>query len=122
MGQTVAIEPSDGTVAAPVNGKIEMIFETGHAFGMRMSDGTGLLIHIGVDTVNLKGQGFTVLKKAGDVVKAGEPIVRVDLDVLKKAGYSAQTMIVITEPVDEDVKVAFTEFGKTVKRGDILNK
>ena len=122
MGQTVAIEPSDGTVAAPVNGKIEMIFETGHAFGMRMSDGTGLLIHIGVDTVNLKGQGFTVLKKAGDVVKAGEPIVRVDLDVLKKAGYSAQTMIVITEPVDEDVKVAFTEFGKVVKRGDILNK
>ena len=122
MGQTVAIEPSDGTVSAPVNGKIEMIFETGHAFGMRMSDGTGLLIHIGVDTVNLKGQGFTVLKKAGDVVKAGEPIVRVDLDVLKKAGYSAQTMIVITEPVNDDVKVAFTEFGKTVKRGDILNK
>ncbi|MBQ3396375.1 MAG: PTS glucose transporter subunit IIA, partial [Synergistaceae bacterium] len=122
MGQTVAIEPSDGLVCAPVNGKIEMIFETGHAFGMRMSDGTGLLIHIGVDTVNLKGQGFTVLKKAGDTVKAGEPVVRVDLDVLKKAGYSSQTMIVITEPVNDDMKVAFTEFGKNVKRGEILNR
>ena len=122
MGQTVAIEPSDGTICAPVNGKIEMVFETGHAFGMRMSDGTGLLIHIGVDTVNLKGQGFTVLKKAGDNVKAGEPVVRVDLDVLKKAGYSSQTMIVITEPVKEDELVSFIEFGKNVKRGEILNK
>ena len=122
MGQTVAIEPSDGTICAPVNGKIEMVFETGHAFGMRMSDGTGLLIHIGVDTVNLKGQGFTVLKKAGDNVKAGEPVVRVDLDVLKKAGYSSQTMIVITEPVKEDELVSFIEFGKNVKRGEILNR
>lgn len=122
MGQTVAIEPENGIIAAPVNGKIEMIFETGHAFGMRMSDGTGLLIHIGVDTVNLKGKGFTVLKKAGDNVKAGEPVVRVDLDVLKQAGYSSQTMIVITEPVNEDVKAEFIEFGKKVKRGEILSK
>lgn len=122
MGQTVAIEPSDGTICAPVNGKIEMIFETGHAFGMRMSDGTGLLIHIGVDTVNLKGQGFTVLKKAGDNVKAGEPVVRVDLDVLKKAGYSSQTMIVITEPVNEDKPVDFIEFGQNVSRGHKLTK
>lgn len=122
MGQTVAIEPSDGTISAPVNGKIEMVFETGHAFGMRMSDGTGLLIHIGVDTVNLKGQGFTVLKNAGDNVKAGEPVVRVDLDVLKKAGYSSQTMIVITEPVNEDKPVDFIEFGQNVSRGHKLTK
>ena len=122
MGQTVAIEPSDGTICAPVNGKIEMVFETGHAFGMRMSDGTGLLIHIGVDTVNLKGQGFTVLKNAGDNVKAGEPVVRVDLDVLKKAGYSSQTMIVITEPVNEDKPVDFIEFGQNVSRGHKLTK
>lgn len=93
MGQTVAIEPSDGVICAPVNGTIEMIFPTAHAFGMRMPDGTGLLIHIGVDTVNLKGQGFTLLKKEGDDVKAGEPVVRVDLDVLKNAGYSPQTRL-----------------------------
>lgn len=122
MGQTVAIEPSDGIIAAPVNGKIEMIFETGHAFGMRMANGTGLLVHIGVDTVNLKGQGFTVLKKAGDTVKAGEPVVRVDLDVLKKAGYEAQTMIVITEPAREGELISFIEFGQNVTRGSILNK
>ena len=122
MGQTVAIEPSDGVICAPVNGTIEMIFPTAHAFGMRMPDGTGLLIHIGVDTVNLKGQGFTLLKKEGDDVKAGEPVVRVDLDVLKNAGYSPQTMIVITEPVEEGKLIEFAEFGREVMRGEILSK
>ena len=122
MGQTVAIEPSDGVICAPVNGTIEMIFPTAHAFGMRMPDGTGLLIHIGVDTVNLKGQGFTLLKKEGDDVKAGEPVVRVDLDVLRNAGYSPQTMIVITEPVEEGKLIDFAEFGREVMRGEILSK
>ena len=122
MGQTVAIEPSDGVIVAPVNGTIEMIFPTAHAFGMRMPDGTGLLIHIGVDTVNLKGQGFTLLKKEGDSVKAGEPVVRVDLDVLRNAGYSPQTMIVITEPTEEGKITEFIEFGKEVSRGEILSR
>ena len=122
MGQTIAIEPFDGVICAPVNGTIEMIFPTAHAFGMRMPDGTGLLIHIGVDTVNLKGQGFTLLKKEGDEVKAGEPVVRVDLDVLRKAGYSPQTMIVITEPSEEGKITEFIEFGKEVSRGEILSR
>ena len=122
MGQTVAIEPSDGIVASPANGKIEMIFETGHAFGIRMNDGTALLIHIGVDTVNLKGKGFTVLKKQGDSVKAGEPVVKVDLDAVRKAGYSPQTMIVITEQAREGELVSFIDFGKSVKRGEPLSK
>ncbi len=122
MGQTIAIEPSDGTIASPVNGTIEMIFPTGHAFGLRMKDGTGLLVHIGVDTVNLKGQGFTVLKKQGDAVKAGEPVVRVDLEAIKGAGYSPQTIIVITEPVNEDELVSFIEFGQSVTRGDVIVK
>lgn len=122
MGQTVAIEPSDGVICAPVNGTIEMIFPTAHAFGMRMPDGTGLLIHIGVDTVNLKGQGFILLKKEGDEVKAGEPVVKVNLDVLKNAGYSPQTMIVITEPSEEGKIIEFIEFGKEVMRGDILSR
>lgn len=111
MGQTVAVEPTDGLVASPANGTIEMIFDTGHAFAVRMKDGTGILIHIGIDTVSMKGQGFKVLKKQGDLVKAGEPVIRADLAEIKKAGYSAQTMIVITEAVD-DKKLEFTNFGK----------
>ena len=102
MGQTVAIDPTDGVISAPANGTIEMMFNTGHAFGLRMNNGMGLLVHIGVDTVNLKGAGFTPLKKKDDKVKAGEPVVKVDLALLKNAGYPAQTMIVITEPLNED--------------------
>ncbi|MBQ3446571.1 MAG: PTS glucose transporter subunit IIA, partial [Synergistaceae bacterium] len=105
-----------------VNGTIEMIFPTAHAFGLRMKDGTGLLVHIGVDTVNLKGQGFTVLKKQGDAVKAGEPVVRVDLEAVRGAGYSPQTIIVITEPVKEDELVSFIGFGQPVTRGDVIVK
>ena len=99
-----------------------MIFPTAHAFGLRMKDGTGLLVHIGIDTVKLNGKGFTLLKKQGDTVKAGEPVVRVDLDAVKGAGYSTQTVVIITEPVREDEAMSFVEFGKSVARGDIINK
>lgn len=122
MGQTVAIEPANGTICAPANGELEMVFETGHAFGMRMADGTGLLIHIGVDTVSLKGTGFKVLKKQGDQVKAGEPVVKVDLKAVKDAGYSTQTMLVITEPLDDAKPVEFLDFGASVTKGQKLTK
>lgn len=122
MGQTVAIEPSDGTICAPANGKLEMVFETGHAFGMRMADGTGLLIHIGVDTVNLNGKGFSVLKKTGDHVAAGEPVVEVDLKAVLDSGYSTQTMLVITEPLDGAKPVDFIDFGSEVSKGQKLTK
>ena len=122
MGQTIAVEPSDGLIASPANGVIEMIFPTAHAFGLRMKDGTGLLVHIGIDTVKLNGKGFTLMKKQGDTVKAGEPVVRADLEAIRKAGYSPQTIVVITEPVREDELMSFIEFGKDVSRGDILSK
>ena len=102
-------------------GKLEMIFETGHAFGLRMKDGTGLLIHIGVDTVELKGKGFTVLKKAGDSVTAGEPVIKADLKVIRDVGFSAQTMLVLSEPLDDAKPVSFLPFGSEVTRGQRLN-
>lgn len=111
MGQTVAIEPTNGLIVSPANGTLEMVFETKHAFAVRMKDGTGLLVHIGVDTVNMKGQGFRVLKQQGEPVKAGEPVIDADLTAIQKAGYSAQTMIIVTEPVN-DTPLAFTNFGQ----------
>ena len=121
MGQTVAIDPTDGTIVAPANGVLEMVFETGHAFGIRMKDGTGLLVHIGVDTVGLKGKGFKTLKKTGDAVKAGEPVVKADLGVIKAAGLSAQTMLVVTEPLDGAEPVKYLGFGTEVKAGQRIN-
>ena len=69
MGDGVAIVPIEGIVTAPCDGKISMIFDTGHAFGMEANNGAEILIHIGIDTVNLNGEGFEILKKPGQKVK-----------------------------------------------------
>ncbi|MBQ7064781.1 MAG: PTS glucose transporter subunit IIA [Firmicutes bacterium] len=121
MGQTVAIVPTGDTIVSPANGVLEMVFDTGHAFGVRMADGTGLLIHIGVDTVSMEGKGFTKLKTQGDPVRAGEPVIKVDFNAVKEAGYSTQTMLVINEPLDDAEPVQFIGFGAEVKAGQKLN-
>ncbi len=121
MGQTVAVEPTNGLIRSPANGELEMVFETKHAFAVRMKDGTGLLVHIGVDTVNMKGEGFTALKQQGDTVKAGEPVIKVDLKAVEAAGYSTQTMIVVTEPADESKPVSYIDFGP-VRAGQVITK
>lgn len=110
MGQTIGFILSDGEVVAPAIGRLEVLFPTGHAFALRMNDGTRLLIHIGIDTVNLKGKGFKVLKKQGDRVKAGEIVVKVDLDTVKQAGYDATTMLIVTEPIHDGEKNNFIGF------------
>ncbi len=118
MGKTFAIEPSNGEIVSPVSGKIEALFPTSHAFGVRGEDGTGYLVHIGIDTVNLNGDGFTVLKKQDDVVKAGETVVKVDLDKLKKTN-PVTTMLIVTEPV-AGKEYSFTATGK-VSKGQKIN-
>ena len=121
MGQTIGFILSDGEVVAPATGKLEVLFPTGHAFALRMNDGTGLLVHIGIDTVNLKGKGFKVLKKQGDRVRAGEAVVKVDLDTVKQAGYDATTMLIVTEPIHEGEKINFIDFGDVKKSQIIIN-
>lgn len=121
MGQTIGFILSDGEVVAPATGTLEVLFPTGHAFALRMNDGTGLLVHIGIDTVNLKGKGFKVLKKQGDRVRAGETVVKVDLDTVKQAGYDATTMLIVTEPIHEGEKINFINFGDVKKSQIIIN-
>ena len=121
MGQTIGFILSDGEVVAPVNGTLEVMFPSGHAFALRMNDNTGLLIHIGIDTVNLKGKGFKVFKKQGDKVKAGETIVKVDLNVVKDEGYDPTTMLIVTEPIEENKKINYIDYGD-VSKCQIINK
>lgn len=120
MGQSIAIEPADKDVVAPCNGTLEAVFPTGHAFGIRMADGTGLLIHIGIDTVSLNGEGFKVFKKQGDKVKAGEKVVSADFDLIKKKGLEASTMLIITEPT-EGKTYSFID-PQDVEKYQIINK
>ena len=99
LGPEVAFQYSGSkvTLCAPANGELSVLFPTGHAFGITMKNGVEILVHCGVDTVEAKGDGFTLFdKKQGDSVKAGEPIITVDLNKLK-ARYDMSTMLIITE-------------------------
>ncbi|GAA3965167.1 N-acetylglucosamine-specific PTS transporter subunit IIBC [Gordonia caeni] len=95
MGPGLAIEPADGLVVAPAPATVVTVFPTGHAIGLRLDDGTELLIHVGLDTVKLKGEGFTPLVEPGDIVDAGQSILEVDLDTIRAAGYSTVTPVVV---------------------------
>ena len=96
VGAGVGILPSGNTVVAPAAGKILVAQETGHAFGLRLDSGIELLIHVGIDTVNLAGRGFDVKAKTGDRVEAGDPLVVFDRAVIEEAGYSMVTPVLVT--------------------------
>ena len=96
MGSGAAVSPSEGMVYAPADGEITVFFPTGHAIGMMTDKGTEILIHVGMDTVSLNGKGFEPQKKAGDHVRQGELLLKVDLGVIREAGLSADTPILVT--------------------------
>lgn len=96
MGQGVAIEPSEGVLHAPADGKIALVFPTGHAVGINTNDGAEVLMHIGMDTVNLQGKGFKTLVQKGQEVKAGDPLVEFNIKEIKAAGYEVTTPVVVT--------------------------
>ncbi|OAH51697.1 N-acetylglucosamine-specific PTS transporter subunit IIBC [Microbacterium oleivorans] len=95
MGPGVAIDPTGDVISAPADGRVESVFPTGHAIGLRLDDGTELLIHVGIDTVAMKGDGFETLVTAGQRVSAGEPLVRFDRARIVAAGHSPITPIVV---------------------------
>lgn len=95
MGPGVAIEPSGDTVYSPGAGTVAAAQPTGHAFGLQLDNGIELLIHVGIDTVNLKGEGFDVKVKTGDRIEAGTPLVTFDRAVIEKAGYPLVTPVIV---------------------------
>jgi PTS system sucrose-specific IIC component len=100
MGNGVAIEPSEGGIFAPVSGQITMVAGTKHAVGLLADDGTEILIHAGIDTVELNGAPFVAHVAAGDTVKAGQLLIEADLAAIKAAGKPATTMVIITNSDD----------------------
>mgnify|MGYP004529364745 FL=1 len=104
MGNGIAIEPTDNKVYAPFDGEIEFIAESKHAIGLKSEDGVELLIHVGMDTVQMDGKGFDVKVKANEKVKAGELLLEFDKDAIQKAGYSLITPVVITNSFEFEQK------------------
>ena len=118
MGQGVVLLPSEGKLVSPVSGTVSMLFPTGHAVGITTDEGVELLMHIGIDTVTLNGQGFVAHVKQGDKVKAGQPLMDVDLDFVKSKGLSTETPIIVTNP-DATQSISCAKTG-TVRAGDKL--
>lgn len=100
MGQGLVIEPTDGELLAPINGVVSAIFPTKHAIGLISDEGVELLMHIGMDTVNLNGQGFTAHVKQGDRVSVGDALISFDIEAIKAAGYPVDTPVIITNQND----------------------
>ena len=120
VGKGVAIIPEGNEIYSPADGKITTVFITGHAVGITTKEGIDLLIHIGMDTVNLKGEGFEVKVKDGKQVKPGDLLLVADLDKLKEKGYRLETPIIICNP-DQFKSFTYTEPGN-VKKGDVIMK
>ncbi|MGL5328449.1 MAG: PTS sugar transporter subunit IIA [Peptostreptococcaceae bacterium] len=122
MGDGFAIKSSDGTIVSPVNGTIEMVFDTKHAVGLKNEDGLEILIHLGIDTVNLKGEGFEVFVKAGDTVKAGDKLIQMDVDFIQKNAKSDISPVIFTNLEDgKSVKIVTGKVeAKEAKRVEIV--
>lgn len=99
LGEGVGIQPADSTVVAPVSGMLQTVAETGHAFGIKTDDGVEVLVHVGIDTVKMNGEGFDVKVKANEHVNAGDNLVVVDFDKVKEAGYSTTTLMTVLNTV-----------------------
>lgn len=97
-GDGIAIEPTDNTVVAPADGELTLIFNTKHAFALTLENGIELLVHIGLDTVSLNGEGFQQLAEQGTKVKAGTPIIKFDANFIKSKGLKLTTPVLITNP------------------------
>jgi len=118
LGKGLAIRPADGKVFAPCDGEVDMIFETGHAVSMMSSFGAELLLHIGLDTVNLKGKYFTIHANIGDQVKKGDLLLEFDLAAVVAEGYDPITPMIICNCNDfgtMDLKI-----GSAVKPGETV--
>ena len=97
LGDGIAINPSEGTIYAPCDGSVSLLFPTKHAIGITTTKGTDLLIHAGIDTVKMEGDGFEVFVKQGDNVRKGDKLLKVDLEKVRTAGYNPQTMMILPQ-------------------------
>ena len=116
LGPGLAIVPSNGTVVSPIDGTIATVMDTKHAVCIQGEDGLELIVHAGLDTVELNGKYYQTYKEIGDQVKAGDVLLEFDLEEIAKAGYDVTTPIVITNLGDYKITKCLT--GQQVKAGE----
>lgn len=114
IGRGVAIKPTSGLIVSPVDGIIRMIFPTNHAVGIETKEGLEFLIHVGIDTVKLNGEGFRRIATEGTTVKAGDNLLEVDFKLLEEKGYPTDTMIILTNDKSKADFHEIMQYGKVV--------
>ena len=118
FGKGMAVKPTSGKVVSPVKGVVTQMFDTCHAVSLTSDDGIEILIHVGLDTVKLKGEHFTSLAKNGDKVEIGSELIQFDLEAIKAAGYDVVTPIVVCN--SETYGGFEIKTGVNVKYGDVV--
>lgn len=118
LGKGAAIEPEEGVLYAPADGTISALFPTGHAIGLTTESGLELLMHVGMDTVQLDGKGFRAFVEAGETVKTGQKLLEFDMKLIRDAGYSLVTPVLVTN--SDDFEQVETAGADTVQAGDVL--
>ena len=117
MGDGLAIEPTDTLVKAPAAGKVSAVMEDSrHACGLAFENGMEVLIHVGIDTVDMNGDGFELFVKEGDQVKAGDPLIRFDYNKIRAAGHPATTVLVVTEEGEAKISAISREWTAVPRR------
>ncbi len=105
LGDGIACTPQNDTICSPCDGKIAMIAETSHAFGITMASGAEIIVHVGLDTVNLNGEGFQVLAEAGQKVKAGTPVLKLDLEFMREKNIDLTIPVIVTNSGDYTMEI-----------------
>lgn len=118
MGDGFAVIPQKNIICAPVDGEITMAADTKHAVGMKRKDGLEILLHVGLDTVNLNGQGLTLFVKSGSRVKAGDVLIEYDAKYMEEQGIDMTTMVIFTSGFDGEVHLK--QYGQMVETGEVL--
>ena len=105
IGDGMAVIPSDGRIVSPVDAQVVSVADTAHAYGLKTEDGIELLIHAGIDTVKMNGEGFETFVETGAKVKKGDKLLSFDMDLVKEKGYKTQTMFLVADAKGKEVEV-----------------
>ena len=114
MGEGFGINPTEGEVVSPIEGKVDNVFPTKHAIGLKADNGLELLVHIGLDTVQLDGEGFEVLVSSGDTVQVGDPLVKFNLEYISNNAKSVISPVIITN-TDQTSAININDVNAIVK-------
>ncbi len=115
LGDGVAVVPENNVIVAPCDGNLSLVADTRHAFGITREDGLEIMVHVGIDTVALNGEGFKTLAEVGTDVKKGQPIIEFDPEVMKAKGIDMTTMLILLNYQDYNIKAI--HYGRQVKKG-----